>query len=575
MQSIIFHSFFSFASAWCVALAVLGTSLVQAADFKPFLTLKIAGPGTFINIVEKINNTLDSTGVLGIKEVLTPYKNLPGVNINGTIGLALQANEDSPLKLDAVLILPIANLTTFNVPGQEMFVGMVRDTIKAEGNNKYTFNSSWGVFVLYQKTGYVVVAPESTAEFASTADPKKLFIDLDKFTLGMSVNLENISLETIESILESTAGLLAMQGRDLDLKKNLNNITEIFDEISSFTTGLFLDERTLDFSVSTLTVPQKYAEIAEKFQKVKNLKTIFGGFLQDTSKTIFSCNYLDYLTDNEVEEMVTAFNLVCESFLQGFNETIEEEEGNGKKLAQLMEIICDWMQDILEFYGYKGMVNAAFSFDSDGTFLYAEAIDEPELILNIAEKLYDLLPELFEDGGEALQKNINDKIEWDYETVAGFSLSCLPNLFSDMPSGSGLPQALEELPMNLFWAVKADEAVAVAIGLDFSKTEQTLKAALEKTKTSVLPKQTAVFALKPLGEFLQKQVLPFAEKTEMKESEIKKMKELLAVVTSVDANAKVVVTTEFPGNSKLQKVQISGKALTALIKVTSAGFVSK
>ena len=130
---------FPFVSVWC-ALAVFGASLfpvaiTQAAEFKPFLTLKVAGPSAVINLAEKISGIADPTGMLGVKAMLAPYKNLPGMNPNGMIGLACQVNENSSLLgLDLVVALPIANVETFNIPGQEMSIGLLKSMLQKEGS---------------------------------------------------------------------------------------------------------------------------------------------------------------------------------------------------------------------------------------------------------------------------------------------------------------------------------------------------------------------------------------------------------------------------------------------------------
>ena len=567
MQSFISYRSFSLISVWCVALAVLGTSLVHAADFKPFLTLKIAGPGTIVGIAEKINSIADPSGSLGVKAMLAPYKSLTGVNANGFIGLTLQSNQNSPLGLDAILVLPISNLDTFNIPGQDVYVAMLKTMLQKSGSS-YVIDSPIGNFVAYQKTGYLVIAPIGTAEFASTADPKKMFADLDKFTLGATFNWDNVSPEEIETMLGTLAATLAMQGMEFDTTEILENIAAGLDELSLSTMGVSIDERTLTITASALLVPQKGSEKAEKFQKQKNAKTLFSGFLQDTSKTVFSLSYMDYLTDSEVAEMAAAIQLIGGSFVEGLRETAEEEE-EGEQFVRLAEIIFEWLQECVAFYAQKKSIDAAVSLDSDGTFLYAEAMEKPELLVKIGYNLYNALPELLgEEAGKAVQTLIDGKIKQDYETVAGFSLSCLPNPLAELPPGIAAPRALKSLPVSLFWATKNGEAVAVAMGLDFARTEKALKAALEKTKTPIQPKQTAVFGLKPLGEFLSKQVLPLAEKSgTMEKDEIDDSKELLAVISSADGSAKVVVATEFPNDAQLQKVQIDGKCINVVVKL--------
>ena len=563
-QSSVFYRSFSVVSAWCVVLAVLGTSFVRAAEFTPFLTLKIAPPETIINITEKISNLVDPSGAFGIKTILAPYKKLSGVNASSVTGLALQINENSSFfGLDTILVLPITSVEDFNVPGLEMYISALKPMLQQEGN-KFIINSPVGNFVAFQQRGYLIIATVSIAEFAENADPKTVFAGLDKFTLGASVSLENIPMDNVEVLLGQMAVVLSTRGMAFDPTEVLESLSFYFEEFSSLTGGMTLDEKTLNLTLSALKVPKKGSEMAATFRTLKNARTMFGGFLQDTSKTVFSWSYIDYLSDHDIADMTTTLQLVGSSFIEGFGESSEDGDG-GAKLARLAGIVVEWLQECMDFYAQKKSVDVALSFDSDGTFLYAEALEQTELLTKIGRQCYNALPELFgEEGGKALQTLIDGKMKQDYETVAEFSLSCLPDLFAEVPA---VPRALRDLPITLFWAIKADEAVAVAVGLDFAKTEKALKDALGKTRTPVQPKQTVVFALKPFGEFLLKHGLPFAEKLVgmTRESSVE-YKELLSTLVSAESGARVVVTTEFPNDALFQKYQIDGKCFNALIK---------
>ena len=571
MLSTIFKRSLHLVSAWGFALAFVGAPLVQAEEFKPFLTLKTAGPGTIISLTEKIAGLVDPTGSSGIKAMLTPYKNLPGVTANGTIGLALQYNEGSAFGLDAALFLPISNIKTFNIPGQEMYVGMIKAMLKEEGN-KFVISSPVGEFVVYQKTGYLVVAPLSAAEAAAAVDPKKLFADLENFTIGIQINQENISEENIEAMLGSLTGILAMQGMEFDPEFVLESISGSLDGISSLTVGVALDEKTLDFSLTTQIVPTKDSDWAEKIIQNKNAKTKLGSFFFDTPKTIFSASYVDYFTDSEIEQIATAVVLLGDSLLEGLSESAEEDEDGGVSLVPLAEYGVEWMHEMAAYFAENRLIDAAYSFDSDGTLVMALAAEDTEKILEIDRKLcknvYDLLPELLgEEEGKALQEFFDRKTKQDYETVAGFSLSCLPNLLSDLPPEmDDVPDALKDLPISLFWGVKKDEAVVYAIGLDFAKTERTLKAAMEKNTTPVQPKQTAMVALKPFGEFVVKEIFPRIEEiTGAEESELRVVKELFAIFARADARAKWVVKREYPNDGYVEKHQLDGRFVTAFL----------
>jgi prepilin-type processing-associated H-X9-DG protein len=206
------------------------------------------------------------------------------------------------------------------------------------------------------------------------------------------------------------------------------------------------------------------------------------------------------------------------------------------------------------------LIDTAFALDSDGTFIMAMATSKTDVVTALDEKLYGTLLEIF--GGDEGKTFIEGKMKRDYETVAGYSLSCIPDLLADLPEEFGLPEEAKKIALNVFWGVKNGEAVVYAAGLDFAKTEKTLKTALGKTATPTPPKQMAVFALKPLGELLQKQFFPLLEKLGASESELTEGKKMATTLAAADAGAKITVTEEFPGDACLYKAQIDGKFIT-------------
>lgn len=295
---------------------------------------------------------------------------------------------------------------------------------------------------------------------------------------------------------------------------------------------------------------------------------MFGGFLQDTSKTVFSWSYIDHLMDSEIAELTAALQLLGGSFIEGLSEATGEEGGGGEQFTRLAEIILAWFQENVDYLAQNRSVDYAFSLDTDGTFLYAQTMTQPELTTKIGSDLYNALPELLgAEQGDALQQLIGSKIKLDYDTVAGFSLSGLSNLFADIPPEIAVPQKIKDLPVNLYWAVKEKEAVAIAVGLDAVRTERALRTALGKTNALVTPKQTAVFAMKPTGEFLSRQVLPLMIKSGTDQTIIDENREFFPVLAGAESSAKVIVTTEFPNDAHLQKWQIDGRCFTTLLKL--------
>jgi hypothetical protein len=541
----------------CTALCVGAAAVTQAAELKPFLTLQAASPHALISIAEKAGALFDPTDSAGMKAQLAPFKILPGVDAAGSIRIALFANEDSALGFDAVIFLPISNWNTFNIPDPQwgmMLIGL--KTMFKQNGGKYTFAGPMGEIVGYQKSGYFVVATEGAADFSAAADPKKIFAEVEKFTLGAHFNLDNLSLETVESILGSLALPLAMSGIDMDNfdpDAILAGLEEIFNQTSLYTLGVVVDPKTLDLTISAQSTPKKDSEAAERCAKVKSVKTKLGAFLLEGPQTVFSWHVADYLTDSAIEQFNSTLELITAGFMEGLRESAEDDE-SVEKLVLAAEVVIEGIQEAMKFYAEERLIDAAFALDSDGTFITAIATSKTDAITALDGKVYGTLLEIF--GGD------EGKIKRDYETVAGYSLSCVPDLLADLPEEFGLPEEVQKIPLNVFWGVKKGEAVVYAVGLDFAKTEKTLKTALGKTATPTPPKQMAVFALKPLGELLQKQILPLLEKLGANESELAAGKKTATTLAAADAGAKITIMEEFPGDACLYKTQIDGKFVT-------------
>ena len=556
------HRSFSFVSACCIALAVLTASALQAAEFKPFLTLKTAGPSGLISVVESFSALFDPTDTGGTKAALAPYKNMRGINSNGTIGLAIAANEESPFGVDAIVILPVSDFKTFQIPEMEEPINMLRMMAQSAGANKYTVDAMFLKLVIYQKTGFVILATEGAADFAATADPKKLFAEIDSFTLGIHANLENISDETIEAILDAIAMPLAMSGMDIDemfdMDEFMGNIENFLGEMSALTMGVTLDPKTMDLTTSVLTVPKKGSDTAKKFLNVKNAKTKLGAFAPDTQQTVFAWHLLEYMTESDIEQLTTFWETISESFMEGFLESFEDEEG-GEKIVQAVELIVEYLTDMLDYYQENPLIDATVWLDSDGTLIGAEAVKDTKTYMDLDEGLFSSLLEIFDT-----EELFEDKIKRDYETIAGYSLSCVKNVFADLPDDVELPDEIKTIPLSVFWAVKENEAVVWAAGLDFAKAEKTLKDMLEKSATAAPPKQTAVFSVKPFGELFLNQVLPLVEKLGLAETaeEITQVKNAFTIFSKADTAAKAVITTTFPNDGQLQECKVNGKVFT-------------
>lgn len=572
MPSTLLHRSFS---AWCVLL-FFGVSFAQAAEFKPFLKLQIAGSTTLYNIAEKVGAIVDPEDTSGLKANLALYNNIPGFDPAGTISLALQANQESALfGMDILLLLPINDLTQLDIPGLPDDLKMALTFVRAmkPSGGKYVLPTPFGKITAYQKEGYFLIATEGAAALAATADPKQFFAEVNKFTFGVHVDLENVSVEILEPLLNNFAMFLPMQGADgeenFDKDVLLKYVSDNQDEFSSFTAGVTLNPETLDLTGAVQITPKQGSAWAEKIRNVKNTKTKLNAFLPETPQTVFSYHNLDYYTDNEIEEMRTVLEVIGKSFMEGLSEAVEDGNGS-EQLVQAADLFLEYAGEVMDFFAENRLADYTVWLDSEGTFLFAIGTDKTAAITELDGNFLGSLLEIF--GGEAGKTFMEAKTKKDYDTIAGYSLSCVPNLFADLPDNVDFPDAVKNIPLSVFWAVKEGEAVAYAAGLDFDRTEKTFKDALTKTAAPVPPRQqTFVFALKPFGELLQKHVLPLFEQAG---ADYEYGKNVVAKLGNADASAKMEMTTEFPGNACRYNFHVNGKLLQTLLEVFAEGFTT-
>ena len=567
-------------SAWGAAFVLLCASAAEAQEFKPFLSLHTAGPTVLVNVVESVMDTFDPTDESGMKAQLAPFKNLPGTNAAGTMGLAIQVNKDAPFGLDAVIVLPINDFAAFTIPGMDpmQMMMMMKAMMGQPADGKYTMVSPLGNIIAYQKPNFFILATEGAADFAGTVDPQTLFAGLQEFSLGWTVHLENVSLEDIEMVLEKVAFPLALIGMEVDPEEIMMMIDvaaeslgpgqrQFIADTASFTQGLTLDPQTLYATASQLSVPRTGSALAEKFFNMKNARTKFGGFLQETPKTVASYWYLDYFTDAEIEEIEMSAELITEGFIEGLLEGAGGDEG-AEAAALFADAFQEWMVNLIDYFDQNRLVDTAMTLDSDGIALFAAAI-EPALMQDLAEQLRSLVPLLASWDAEQTQAFIEDKINRDYETIAGYSLSGLPDIFADLPEDIEVTAFLNLPAWSFYWAVKGDESIAFAVGLDAAKTESALKAALTASVAPTQPRQTGMIALKPLGQFLQSQLLPLMETEET--ADVAQLREAFSKLAAADAGAKMVITTEYPNEAQLQTWQIDGRVLATFFEFWKTG----
>ncbi|MDR2704386.1 MAG: hypothetical protein LBC02_01280, partial [Planctomycetaceae bacterium] len=160
-----------------------------------------------------------------------------------------------------------------------------------------------------------------------------------------------------------------------------------------------------------------------------------------------------------------------------------------------------------------------------------------------------------DDVNEFLKKYLKK----NYTTIEGFNVSSLKIPLEEAAAGHELPEKLAKEIVGVFWAFKNNEAVAVAVGFDFDKTEKTFHQALTKTKTPVpLQQPVGIVALQPLGKLLKKYTDSNLPDTAAK---------AIDLLSSVEADAKITFSAEVVGTAIHGKASISGKTVTVLANI--------
>ena len=551
---------------------------VQAAELQPFFTLKTSSINTLVSVAEKVAGMADAANEAGFREFVNTVKNIKGVNSNGIIGFA--AAVDDAGSINMILLLPITDLWGAEVPGFPDIFDSIRPFLVKKDGGKFEINSPLGAYVAVQKQGYLVITPESAAD-SVPADPTKLFADLEKFTLGMKLDLEKVEFETIEGNLFGPLLLMAMMN-DPAMGEQLEGMVEIYrelyNEFAVISGGTVFNPRTADLEMSVTMVPRKGSQFAKLLAGYKQQPTIFGGFRGTPATTVFS--FGDSATQPKIEDnaMLKASIQQWESMLEGFREQIAMEDETGE-LSELAEEAAALILKILETESKKGVSDVALSMNVDGIVLgasdTASLVEIQKLAAMVAAFAADKVPD---EAKALLAKNLN----LGYATVEGFKISSvkIPVVATlELFIGPAPDDTMNDLTLGVFWGVKEGnkQAIAVAAGLDFAKAEQAFKAALTQTKTAVpVQKPDGVFSIAGLGKFLQQTVYPIAAKAaerdgQSSQQELAVFRKVNEIFTSAGNDATITINSNIKSDRMEMGYHVSGKVIQAIISAVKLG----
>ncbi len=535
----------------CLAIPVFLGQNAAAQDMQSFVTIKLGTPETLLQSAEKFADLAGQSEQFAASKPLV--EDTTGINMNGTIGIVVRT--DGNTFQDAVGILPIEDI---NAVTNMLFVTQVKPMLEPTGTeNVYRLATPAGQNLrVEQKNGYVVVSLETFA-VPQLDEPEKLFAGMEKYLLAAQVNIDAISLETVQGYLGLFQMMMAMQGGP-EAAKALEDfpaeMERLYKEILSFTIGFAFDPKTADMEIGTFIVGRAGSDMEKQIAETAKAQSIFAGFRGGESAIFYShsCVYVPASSTTQVDMQLA---LLAEGLLEQAKNEVDDEE------YQEIEKIAESGKAALSGLFTEGFMDGALAMNGDGVVLGALTANNTELFKVFAANIIDYVKaHAQEHDGQELIDLVKNHVSQNYDTVEGFKLSKLVFKLSE----AGIPEdeidpALRDKSVALYWAVKENQAVAFAAGLDMGTTVETaFKAALSETKTQKPVAQPQFrFALKPLGAFLK--TLGVAQNEP-------------AVVAAFDILSKagsdegITASQDFTAKGQAVSLKMSGKTLETIIK---------
>jgi hypothetical protein len=569
----------TFLSGLLLSAARLLPSSVCAAGLQPFFTLKLASVNTLISVAENISTLAGFADNAEFRQVVDTVKSAKGVNLDEITGVAVIADSDGTL--NALLLLPITDLWGAEIPDYPNIFDTIRPFLTKKGGGRFDITTPFGTYIAVQKDNYLVITPEGIADQVP-ADPKKLFADLEKYTLGIKLDTDRVEFETLEAQVFGPIIMLASM-RNPEAGEQFENIVEvyrqIFKEFRTIIGGVAINPQTVDVEYSGTGIPHKDSGWGKMLAGMKQQPTRFSGFRGTPDNIILSGG--SSITQDSAADMMPWMEpglKQYETLLNAALEQIEAEDESGET-SKFASKLFDSIRKIfeLESKGSGSPSDSAFSLNTEGTLLFAGHTNALEEWRKLVSMVVGFAGKKVGAIAASLEIDINALFNREYITVEGFKISSfkvpMEKIASLTPNPDGA-EALKSLAPGIFWAVNetaGKQAIAIAAGLDFVKTEQTFKSALEKTKTSVpVQRPMGIFSVQGLGKFLQQTGYPFASKAVKDKDELEAFKKVIDVLASVDGDAAITVDIDMKTDRMSAGYHISGKAIRAVISAVKA-----
>ena len=567
LQVTFMRAFATFVSGLLLSALFLLAPSVHAAELQPFFTLKTSSINTLVSVAEKFGSMAGAADTDEFREFVNTVKNIRGVNPDGSIGFAAAVDDGGGINM--LLLLPITDLWRAEVPGFPDIFDSIRPFLVRRGEGKFDINSPLGTYVAVQNQGYLVITPEGAADQVP-ADPTKLFADLEK-----------VEFETLEASIFGPILLMAMMSNPdagEQLETMVETYRELYKEVAVCSSGIAVNPQTADIEVSTTLVARKGSDFAKTFAGYKKQPTIFSGFRGTPDNTVFSLGDSASQPPLEKNALQELGKQQWETILEGFREQIEMEDETGE-LSGLAEAATESIIKIIDTESKRGASDSAFSLNTEGTLLFAFDTGSLAEIQKLAALATDFISKKIEGEAKALVEN---NLKLDYATVEGFKVSNIkiPVIATlELVFGPAPDDTLSDLTLGVFWATKEGnkQAIAVAAGLDFAKTEQAFRAALTQTRTAVpVQRPEGTFSIAGLGKFLQQAVYPIAEKAvtssdQSAEQGLVIFKKVTEIFSSAGNDATATFGADIHADRTDMTCRVSGKLIQAIISAVRLG----
>ncbi|MCL2743738.1 MAG: hypothetical protein FWE67_07800 [Planctomycetaceae bacterium] len=541
-------------TALCLTLPVFSPSAFSQQDatakLKPVLTLKVASLKTIAATGTKIAELADAKAQWN--EMLAQIEALEGINIDNPLWLILRS-DGNEIKAP-ILYLPIDNFDKINVPGAEA----LKSDLKDDGKGNLRINTPLGLFVAVKKKGaYVVTLQEYVKDLPD--DPNTLIAGLEKYLLGIKIDFENTSAQSIENSLAliQMFAMMSAPNSGEGIDQAVKSIMQLHKEFASMTFGLTFNTGNADTEVVVDVVPREGSSMAKQIQEESKFKSPFNGFTFNDRDTVFSINMVRYIDEEVLKTFDEGFSTFSDALLNQLEENGDVEEDTLKFVEDYLALIKETGAAVFE---KDNVFNAAAALSSDGILLEAAAVKDTGKVNELFKKTFDVFRKAVLKQNESAVEKIDELfkkyVKKDVKTVADFKISTLIVPLKELDENEQLPKVLKDKTFAAYWAVKENNAVAFAAGFDELKTEKALTDALEATKEPAAVKNPQmVIALRPLGVLLKNFGVDTVDD---------KAKLITDVLITTGNNAKIAVFQDSPTKAR---VSVNGRAISTFLKL--------